>query len=144
MDLLDHAVTMSLTGASNGVLIPGLPEDKRRQVGYSVVFPNLLISPHPDYVMTHQAVRHHVVGVRADQQVREHDRIADLPGACPRAIPGSSTPLEAPVSDIVTAVVQQVHRPPEPRRRRRSLRVRQVGIRRRSRDTAPGGSSEQW
>jgi Rieske 2Fe-2S family protein len=56
MDLLDHAVTMSLTGASDGVLIPGLPEAKRRQVGYSVVFPNLLISPHPDYVMTHRLV----------------------------------------------------------------------------------------
>ena len=56
MDLLDHAVTMSLTGASDGVLIPGLPEEKARQVGYSVVFPNLLISPHPDYVMTHRLV----------------------------------------------------------------------------------------
>jgi Rieske 2Fe-2S family protein len=56
MDLLDHAVTMSLTGASDGVLIPGLPDEKARQVGYSVVFPNLLISPHPDYVMTHRLV----------------------------------------------------------------------------------------
>ena len=56
MELLDHAVTMSLTGASDGTMIPGLPEDKRRVVGYSVVYPNLLISPHPDYVMTHRLV----------------------------------------------------------------------------------------
>jgi Rieske 2Fe-2S family protein len=56
MELLDHAVTMSLTGASDGVPIPGLPAEKLRQVGYSVVFPNLLISPHPDYVMTHRIV----------------------------------------------------------------------------------------
>jgi phenylpropionate dioxygenase-like ring-hydroxylating dioxygenase large terminal subunit len=56
MELLDHAVTMSLTGESDGTPIPGLPEDKRRLVGYSVVYPNLLISPHPDYVMTHRLV----------------------------------------------------------------------------------------
>jgi Rieske 2Fe-2S family protein len=56
MELLDHAVTMSLTGESGGVMIPGLPEDRRRVVGYSVVYPNLLISPHPDYVMTHRLV----------------------------------------------------------------------------------------
>ena len=30
MELLDHAVTMSLTGESGGVTIPGLPEEKRR------------------------------------------------------------------------------------------------------------------
>jgi Rieske 2Fe-2S family protein len=56
MELLDHAVTMSLSGESGGTMIPGLPEDKRRLVGYSVVYPNLLISPHPDYVMTHRIV----------------------------------------------------------------------------------------
>jgi Rieske 2Fe-2S family protein len=56
MELLDHAATMSLSGASDGVTIPGLPEDKHRIVGYSIVYPNLLISPHPDYVMTHRLV----------------------------------------------------------------------------------------
>jgi len=56
MELLDHAVTMSLTGESAGAMIPGLPDEKRRLVGYSVVYPNLLISPHPDYVMTHRLV----------------------------------------------------------------------------------------
>jgi glycine betaine catabolism A len=56
MELLDHAVTMSLDGASDGVPIPGLPEEKQRLVGYSIVYPNLLISPHPDYVLTHRLV----------------------------------------------------------------------------------------
>ena len=56
MELLDHAATMSLTGESGGVTIPGLPEDKHRLIGYSIVYPNLLISPHPDYVMTHRLV----------------------------------------------------------------------------------------
>ena len=56
MELREHAATMSLTGESFGVPIPSLPEDKRRIVGYAAVFPNLLISPHPDYVMTHRLV----------------------------------------------------------------------------------------
>lgn len=56
MELRDHAATMSLTGASLGVIIPGLPEDLHRTVGYAAAFPNLLISPHPDYVMTHRLI----------------------------------------------------------------------------------------
>ena len=56
MELLDHAVTMSLTGESLGVPIPGLPAGLERRVGYIALFPNLLISPHPDYVMTHRLV----------------------------------------------------------------------------------------
>jgi Rieske 2Fe-2S family protein len=56
MELRDHAETMSLTGESLGVTIPTLPEDKRRIVGYAALLPNLLISPHPDYVMTHRLV----------------------------------------------------------------------------------------
>ena len=56
MELRDHADTMSLTGESRGTVIPSLPEDMRRIVGYAALFPNLLISPHPDYVMTHRLV----------------------------------------------------------------------------------------
>jgi len=56
MELLDHATTMSLTGESRGVTIPGLPEDLIRRVGYVTLFPNMLISPHPDYLMTHRLV----------------------------------------------------------------------------------------
>jgi Rieske 2Fe-2S family protein len=54
MDLMAHAETMSLSGRSDGVPIPGLDEVRRRQVYYYGLFPNLLISPHPDYVLTHR------------------------------------------------------------------------------------------
>ena len=54
MDLEAHAQTMSISGQSGGVPIPGLNQSQRRQVYYYGLFPNLLISPHPDYVMTHR------------------------------------------------------------------------------------------
>ena len=53
MDLKDHAVTMSLDGHSDGVPIPGLDAERLRTVAYLGLFPNLLLSLHPDYVMTH-------------------------------------------------------------------------------------------
>jgi Rieske 2Fe-2S family protein len=53
MDLKDHAVTMSLDGHSDGVPIPGLDTGRLRTVAYLGLFPNLLLSLHPDYVMTH-------------------------------------------------------------------------------------------
>jgi Rieske 2Fe-2S family protein len=54
MVLADHAVTMSLDGSSGGVPLPGLDEQRRREVMYVNLLPNLLISLHPDYVMTHR------------------------------------------------------------------------------------------
>ena len=54
MWLRDGVATMSLDGRSGGVPIPGLPEGRRRDVVYLHLFPNLLISLHPDYVMTHR------------------------------------------------------------------------------------------
>src|SRR5439155_5169733 len=54
MELKDHAETMSLSGQSLGVRIPGLREKQAREVYYFGLFPNLLISLHPDYVMTHR------------------------------------------------------------------------------------------
>jgi glycine betaine catabolism A len=53
MDLKDHAATMSLDGRSDGVPIPGLDGVRLRTVAYLGLFPNLLLSLHPDYVMTH-------------------------------------------------------------------------------------------
>ena len=53
MDLKDHAATMSLDGHSDGVPIPGLDAERRRIVAYLGLFPILLLSLHPDYVMTH-------------------------------------------------------------------------------------------
>jgi glycine betaine catabolism A len=56
LDLMPHAVTMSLDGSSHGAFIDGLSDEEMRRVDYIGVFPNLLISLHPDYVMTHRAV----------------------------------------------------------------------------------------
>ena len=51
MDLRDEADTMSLDGRSTGRPIEGA--DPRR-VLYLGLLPNLLLSLHPDYVMTHR------------------------------------------------------------------------------------------
>jgi glycine betaine catabolism A len=54
MDLLEGADTMSLDGRSKGVVMRGLSGRQLREIGYFGVFPNLLISTHPDYVLTHR------------------------------------------------------------------------------------------
>ncbi len=54
MVLKDFAQTMSLTGESGGVPIRGLDPRQLREVFYFGLFPNLLLSLHPDYVMTHR------------------------------------------------------------------------------------------
>ena len=53
MDLVDDAQTMSLDGRSGAAPLPGLTGARLRQVAYLQVVPNLLLSLHPDYVMTH-------------------------------------------------------------------------------------------
>ncbi len=53
MALRDGAETMSLSGKSDGTVLRGLEGRRRREVIYLVVFPNVLLSLHPDYVMTH-------------------------------------------------------------------------------------------
>lgn len=54
MDLAEGGETMSFDGRSQGVPIPTLDAAQRRQVHYITLFPGLLISLHPDYVMTHR------------------------------------------------------------------------------------------
>ena len=49
----EGAVTMSLDGRSKGATIARLDEEEQHTVMYIAVMPNLLISLHPDYVMTH-------------------------------------------------------------------------------------------
>ena len=51
MDLRDGAQTMSLDGSLVAEPLPGVPPT---QVEYLHLLPNLLISAHPDYVMTHR------------------------------------------------------------------------------------------
>src|SRR5262249_25273485 len=45
--------TMSFDGLSGGTPIEGLSETELRTVMYLVGYPNLLVSLHPDYAMTH-------------------------------------------------------------------------------------------
>ena len=57
MDLRDGMATMSLDGASHAPALRGLTESMGlRTVIYVNVFPNVLLSLHPDYVMTHRLV----------------------------------------------------------------------------------------
>jgi glycine betaine catabolism A len=54
MDLYEGVETMSLDGKSYAPMIPRLAEGQERTIYYFQLFPNLLISLHPDYVMTHR------------------------------------------------------------------------------------------
>jgi glycine betaine catabolism A len=54
MDLRDGMDTMSLDGTSLGVPLRGLDSTGLRTVIYVNIFPNVLLSLHPDYVMTHR------------------------------------------------------------------------------------------
>ena len=54
MDLMEHAVTMSLDGRSQGVFLRRLPAAKLRQLYYYGILPNFFISLHPDYILTHR------------------------------------------------------------------------------------------
>ncbi|HEY0641662.1 MAG TPA: aromatic ring-hydroxylating dioxygenase subunit alpha [Pseudonocardiaceae bacterium] len=51
MELREHAETMSFDGRTGGEFIPGVD---RRRVLYLALLPDLLLSLHPDYVMTHR------------------------------------------------------------------------------------------
>ena len=53
MDLCDGVATMSMDGTCPRKLLPGLDARGQRSVYYYSVFPNFLIAPHPDYVLTH-------------------------------------------------------------------------------------------
>jgi Rieske 2Fe-2S family protein len=53
MDLNPGVVTMSFDGKARREYLPGLDAQACRHVYYYAVLPNLLLSVHPDYVMTH-------------------------------------------------------------------------------------------
>jgi Rieske 2Fe-2S family protein len=54
MDLREGMTTMSLDGTSLGVPLRGLDSKGLSTVIYVNIFPNVLLSLHPDYVMTHR------------------------------------------------------------------------------------------
>ena len=53
MDLNEGVTTMSMDGTCPRPPLPGLSDDDRRHIYYYSVFPNFMIAPHPDYVLTH-------------------------------------------------------------------------------------------
>jgi Rieske 2Fe-2S family protein len=54
MDLREGCATMSFDGTARRPALPGLDSGQRRVVHYYVLYPNLLLSLHPDYVMSHR------------------------------------------------------------------------------------------
>ena len=55
MAIRDGFSTMSMTGTSRSPAIAGLPDEDRRRINYYLVYPNLMLGLHPDYVVTHRA-----------------------------------------------------------------------------------------
>ncbi len=53
MDLRPGVETLSVDGTCRRALLPGLSADDRRRVYYYAIFPNMLLSLHPDYMMVH-------------------------------------------------------------------------------------------
>jgi Rieske 2Fe-2S family protein len=53
MDLRPGIETLSVDGVCRRAFLPGLSTDDRRRVYYYAIFPNMLLSLHPDYMMVH-------------------------------------------------------------------------------------------
>jgi phenylpropionate dioxygenase-like ring-hydroxylating dioxygenase large terminal subunit len=53
MDLRPGVDTLSMDGSCPREFLPDLPADDRRRVYYYSIFPNMLLSLHPDYMLTH-------------------------------------------------------------------------------------------
>ena len=53
MALREGVETLSQDGKWRRACLPGLGTDERRRVYYYAILPNLLLSLHPDYIMTH-------------------------------------------------------------------------------------------
>ncbi|MGZ5212214.1 MAG: aromatic ring-hydroxylating oxygenase subunit alpha [Actinomycetota bacterium] len=83
MELKDFAETMSISGASGGVRIRGLSDRQAREVYYFGLFPNLLISLHPDYVMAHRFEPISPTETRVECQWLFPPEAGDVPGFSP-------------------------------------------------------------
>ena len=53
MDLRPGVSTLSMDGTCSRAFLPGLTPDDARRVYYYAIFPNMLLSLHPDYMMVH-------------------------------------------------------------------------------------------
>jgi Rieske 2Fe-2S family protein len=85
MNLREGIETLSMDGKRHHACLPGLEEPDRRRVHYYAVMPNLLLSLHPDYVMTHTLWPHAVDRTEIVCEWHFHpDTLAD-----PRFSPGN-------------------------------------------------------
>jgi Rieske 2Fe-2S family protein len=115
MDLNDGVETMSVDGKSRRRALPNLDPADRRRVYYYSLFPNFLIAPHPDYVLTHtlwpiapdrtrvicEWLVHHGEGVHADVEVEDATAFWDQTNRqdwhiCELAQAGISSPAYVP------------------------------------------------
>jgi phenylpropionate dioxygenase-like ring-hydroxylating dioxygenase large terminal subunit len=53
MDLRPGVATLSMDGSCPRAFLPGLSTEDARRVYYYAIFPNMLLSLHPDYMMVH-------------------------------------------------------------------------------------------
>jgi Rieske 2Fe-2S family protein len=53
MDLRSGVNTLTMTGTCSRQTLPGLSPEDARRVYYYAIFPNMLLSLHPDYMMVH-------------------------------------------------------------------------------------------
>jgi Rieske 2Fe-2S family protein len=88
LGLRDHAATMSFDGAAVGRPFGGLDERRRREVLYVSLLPDLLISAHPDYVMTHRLVPEAVDRTTVECQWLFPPEVAAAPGFDPSGAVG--------------------------------------------------------
>ena len=55
MPVVGEYETLSIDGHTNGrAALPGMAEEDHKRVYYFIVWPNLLMSMHPDYLMVHR------------------------------------------------------------------------------------------
>jgi phenylpropionate dioxygenase-like ring-hydroxylating dioxygenase large terminal subunit len=134
MALRDGMATMSLSGASGGAPLRGLSPEERRTVIYVNILPNVLLSLHPDYVMTHRLIPLAVDQTRIECTWAFAPEAVALPGfdpsyavefwdltnrqdwaacesvqrglASPHAVPGPLAPEEDAVYSFVTTIAR--------------------------------------
>jgi glycine betaine catabolism A len=89
--LKESAKTMSISGESGGVRIRGLNDQQSHEVYYFGLFPNLLISLRPDYVMAHRFEPISPTETKVECQRLFPPEAKDVPGFSPTTRASSGT-----------------------------------------------------
>jgi phenylpropionate dioxygenase-like ring-hydroxylating dioxygenase large terminal subunit len=83
MEFREGVETMSVDGKKPRACLPGLPGENRERVHYYTVYPNLFLSLHPDYVMTHTLWPQAVDQTRVICELHFHPDEMKIPGFDP-------------------------------------------------------------